>query len=97
MIDQPQGFALNEPTRKLGALVAEGGFMHDGDPLTTWQASNVIVIRGNRGDLRPDKEKSPEKIDGIVAEIMALGRALLEDARPDSPYEDEDYGMEAVG
>jgi phage terminase large subunit-like protein len=97
MIDQPQGFALNEPTRKLGALVAEGGFLHDGDPLTTWQASNVIVIRGNRGDLRPDKEKSPEKIDGIVAEIMALGRALLEDARPDSPYEDEDYGMEAVG
>jgi phage terminase large subunit-like protein len=97
MIDQPQGFALNEPTRKLGALVAEGGFLHDGDPLTTWQASNVIVIRGNRGDLRPDKEKSPEKIDGIVAEIMALGRALLEEARPDSPYENEDYGMEAVG
>jgi phage terminase large subunit-like protein len=97
MIDQPQGFALNEPTRKLGSLVAEGDLRHDGDPLTTWQASNVVVIRGTRGDLRPDKEKSPEKIDGIVATIMALGRALLDEAAADSPYEDEDYGMEAAG
>lgn len=77
MIDQMQGFALNEATRKLGTLLKAGGYGHDGDPVTTWQASNLVVTKGGRGDIRPDKEKSGDKIDGMVAQIMALGRAML--------------------
>jgi phage terminase large subunit-like protein len=87
MIDQPQGYNLNEPTRKLEALLRAGQYWHDGDPVTTWQASNLVVTRGARGEIRPDKEKSGDKIDGIVASIMALGRAMLAIEEPPSVYE----------
>lgn len=96
MIDQAQGFALNEATRKMGALVKAGTFEHDGDPVTTWQASNVITTKGNRGDVRPDKDKSADKIDGIVAAIMALGRAMLEQPKKKSRYSDPNARVEAV-
>jgi len=96
MIDQQQGFALNEPTRKMGALVKGGTFEHEGDPVTTWQASNVVTTKGNRGDVRPDKEKSADKIDGIVAAIMALGRAMLEAPKKKSRYMQPGARMEAV-
>lgn len=87
MIDQPQGYALNEPTRKLAALLQAGGYWHDGHPLDAWQASNVVVTKGTRGEIRPDKEKSGDKIDGMVARIMALGRAMLTPAEEPSVYE----------
>lgn len=87
LIDQPQGFSLNEPTRKLEALLRAGTFWHAGDQVTTWQASNLVVTRGARGEIRPDKDKSNEKIDGMVAIIMALGRAMLAVDDPPSVYE----------
>jgi len=97
LIDQPQGFGLNEATRKLGAVLQAGTYWHDGTALDAWQASNLVVTTSPRGEIRPDKEKSADKIDGMVARIMALGRAALsggEDAG--SSYEDPDYALEAV-
>ena len=96
LVDTPQGFYLNEATRKLEALVRAGTFLHDGDPITNWQASNVIVTRGTRGDIRPDKEKSGDKIDGIVAIIMALGRAALDAPKKQSRYSQPGATIEAV-
>lgn len=97
MIDQPQGFALNEPTRKLGALLKAGGYGHDGHPMDTWQASNLVVTKGTRGEIRPDKEKSAEKIDGLVAKIMALGRAVVSKPKKASRYTQPGARVEAVG
>lgn len=88
MIDQPQGFALNEATRKLGALLQAGGYWHDGQEIDAWQAANLVVTKGARGDIRPDKEKSAEKIDGMVSRIMSLGRAMLAEDT-ESKYERE--------
>jgi phage terminase large subunit-like protein len=87
---------VNEATRKLAALVKAGQFGHDGDPVTTWQASNVIVTKGTRGEERPDKEKSGDKIDGIVALIMALGRAMLVTPKKVSRYAQPGASVEAV-
>jgi phage terminase large subunit-like protein len=75
-----QGFqSMAAPTDELGRLVNRGEFHHGGNRLVRWAAGNVYVQQGPAGTVKPDKQKSSDKIDPIVAAIMALGRAM---ARP---------------
>lgn len=74
-----QGFAsMAGPTKELLRLIAAGELAHGGHPVLRWMASNVAVKQDAAGNLKPDREKSGEKIDGIVALVMALGRALVQ-------------------
>jgi phage terminase large subunit-like protein len=50
---------------------------HGGHPVLRWMADNVSVKQDPAGNLKPDKAKSTGRIDGIVATIMALGRAIV--------------------
>ncbi len=76
-----QGFKdKTAPTKELEKLVVSGKLRHGGHPVLRWMVSNVAVELDAAGNLKPSKKKSTERIDGIVAAIMALGRALL---RPD--------------
>jgi len=64
----------------LGLIAEDGGMKkqwlaHGGNPVLTWMAHNVVIRQDPSGNVKPDKEKSTEKIDGIVASIMALDRA----------------------
>ena len=52
---------------------------HGNKPVLAWNAANVTVRRDPSGNEKPDKDRSRERIDGIVAVIMALRRALLGD------------------
>jgi len=71
-----QGYAsMSAPTKELEKLILAGQLAHGGNPVLTWMADNVIVTRDAAGNIKPDKAKSREKIDGIVALIMALDRA----------------------
>ena len=71
-----QGFAsMSAPSKEFEKLVLSGKLAHGGDPALTWMADNVVVRHDPAGNIKPDKEKSVEKIDGIVATIMALDRA----------------------
>lgn len=45
---------------------------HGGHPVLRWMADNVTVTSDSNGNIKPDKKKSTEKIDGIVALVMAL-------------------------
>jgi phage terminase large subunit-like protein len=100
-----QGFAsMAAPTKEFDKLLREGVLRHGNHPVLTWMAGNVAVIQDPAGNLKPDKNKSSEKIDGIVAGIMALGRAMVAPAAivpavfvlPDhnaieaDPFDDED-------
>jgi phage terminase large subunit-like protein len=68
-----QGFAsMFAPTKRLKELVLTGELAHDGNAVLRWMASNVIVQTDPAGNVKPDKSKSREKIDGIVALIMAV-------------------------
>lgn len=78
---------LNEPTKALESLVMGRRIRHGGHPVLTWMASNVAIERDASGNYRPSKKKSTEKIDGIVAAIMALSRAMGSQPGP-SYYED---------
>lgn len=78
MIEFGQGFlSMGSPTAEFQRLVVSRTLQHGGHPILRWNASNVAVRQDPAGSLKPDKEKSGERIDGIVAAIMALGRAVL--------------------
>lgn len=72
-----QGFKdMSPPTKELYNLVLEKRIAHGGNPVLWWMMDNVVVRKDPAGNLKPDKEKSTEKIDGVVAMIMALDRAI---------------------
>jgi phage terminase large subunit-like protein len=69
-----QGYgSMSSPTAALEAAVVGGKLLHGGHPVLSWQASNVAVQSDHQGNKKPSKAKSTERIDGIVALIMALG------------------------
>lgn len=73
-----QGFAsMSAPTKELLTLVLGQNIRHGGNPVLRWCARNVVVSQDPAGNLKPNKAKSTEKIDGMVALIMALGRAIV--------------------
>lgn len=78
MVAMRQGYAsLSEPAKEFERLVVSRKLYHGGHPILRWMASNVAKTEDPAGNIKPDKGKSREKIDGIVAAIMALGRAGL--------------------
>jgi len=80
MVPFGQGFAsMSAPTKELEKLVLGGKIAHGGNPVLRWMASNVSVEMDAAGNLKPSKKKSTEKIDGIVALVMAIGRAISSD------------------
>jgi len=82
-----QGFySMAAPTLQFELLVNKRRFRHNGNPVLRWMATNVAVVQDSAGCLKPCKKRSAEKIDGIVAAIMALGR--LTQAEQESSYED---------
>lgn len=69
-----QGFAsMSAPTKELERLVLAGEMEHGNHPVARWNAGNVAVQEDPAGNIKPSKEKSMQKIDGIVAEVMGIG------------------------
>jgi phage terminase large subunit-like protein len=77
MIPFGQGFAsMAAPTKELMTLVLSKRIRHGGNPVLRWMANNMVVRQDPAGNMKPDKGKSTEKIDGMVALIMAIDRAM---------------------
>jgi phage terminase large subunit-like protein len=68
--------------KELEAALGAGRFHHDGHPILTWCISNVVGknMSGNDDVVRPIKEGEDSKIDGAVALIMSIGRAMTADS-----------------
>jgi phage terminase large subunit-like protein len=82
-----QGFAsMSPPMKELGKLIAGKRLAHGNNPVLTWMADNLVTREDAAGNIKPDKEKSREKIDGMTALIMALDRATRHISRS-SVYE----------
>lgn len=81
MVPVGQGFqSMAAPTKEWEKLILGKRIAHNGNPVAKWMMSNVAVRQDPAGNLKPDKAKSTEKIDGIVAGIMALGRAMVSES-----------------
>ena len=73
---RPTVLNFSEPMKTLEALVLQKKLTHDGDPALTWMASNVVAHLDVKDNIYPRKERAENKIDGIVALIMAISRAI---------------------
>lgn len=78
---------FSAPMKELAALVLQGRLHHDGCPVLAWMVSNVVCHLDAKDNIYPRKERPENKIDGVVAAIMALGRVMAEQDGP-SVYED---------
>jgi len=72
-----QGFKdMSPPTKELMKLTLEQKLAHGGHPVLRWMMDNIFIRRDPAGNIKPDKEKSTEKIDGAIATIIGLDRAI---------------------
>lgn len=78
MVEFRQGFiSMSEPSKSFEARIVSKKVRHGGDPVLAWNVGNAVTKRDPSGNIKPDKEKAKDKIDGLVAAIMACGRADL--------------------
>lgn len=84
-----QGYgSMSAPTKEFEKLVLTGKIEHFGNPVLRWMLASTLVKTDPAGNIKPDKEKSTQKIDGIVAAIMALGEWMTAQANDENnPYE----------
>ncbi len=84
-----QGFKdMSPPTKELMKLVLEKRIAHGGHPVLRWMMDNIYIRTDPAGNIKADKEKSTEKIDGAIAMIMALDRAIrCENDNAESVYD----------
>ena len=81
MVEFRQGFvSMSEPCKDFEARVVSRRLRHGGNPVLAWNVGNAVVRKDPAGNIKPDKERAKEKIDGLVAAIMANGRAVLQEA-----------------
>ena len=91
MVPIGMGFKDMSPGMKeLYKLLLEGKIIHGGNPVLRWMAGNVVAEVDAAENIKPSKKKSTEKIDGIVAWIMALDRAIRNENQG-SVYDDPDH------
>lgn len=78
MVKTPQTMTrLSGPSKEIERLLGARQLVHGGHPILRWMADNVVVKTDDDGRIKPDKKKSTEKIDGIVALVMAIGEAMV--------------------
>ncbi len=87
-----QGYAsLSAPTKELETLYIRGDLAHEAHPVLRWMASNVAIERDAAGNIKPSRKDPNEKIDGIVALIMAINQWIPEkDGEVGSIYDRRD-------
>ena len=84
MVEFRQGrLSMSEPCKKLEALVAESKISHNGNPILRWMASNCWVEEDNAGMIKIEKAKSSDRVDGMVALAMCIGRWMKTGTTPD--------------
>ena len=84
-----QGFSsMSAPTKEFYRLLMEGQIIHGGHPVLRWMAGNVVIETDPAGNIKVTKAKSKEKIDGIVAAIMALDRCIRQEGQSGSVYDE---------
>ena len=77
-----QGFiSMSSPTKELERLVKDAQLKHDGNPVTRWMMGNILLKSDPAGNIKIDKAKSGDKVDGPVSIVMALGTAMQDAAK----------------
>ena len=96
MVTVRQGYAsLSPPMKQLSRLLLQGTaaqplVRHGGNPVMRWMVDNIAVAMDPAGNVKPDRARSADKIDGVAALVTALSRAMVTGKPRRSAYEDPD-------
>jgi phage terminase large subunit-like protein len=72
-----QGFvSMSPPTKEVERLVLQGKIRHGNNPVMRWMMDNVMIVTDAAGNIKIDKKKSRQKVDGVIAGVMATDRAV---------------------
>jgi phage terminase large subunit-like protein len=85
---RPTVLNFSEPMKEMEALVLSRRLHHNGNPAMRWMVSNVVCHRDAKDNIYPRKQRPENKIDGVIAALMALNRALLVPEDAGSVYEE---------
>ena len=95
LVQMGQGFvSMSGPAKELERMVRRRRLHYGEQPVMRWMGHNVVVTEDPAGNIKPDKAKAREKIDGVVALVMALDRSMRHGGPKRSIYEDR--GIEMV-
>lgn len=67
---------MSAPSKEFERLVTSGQLEHFDNPVMRWMLRNVVIITDTNENIKPDKKRSREKIDGIIAAITAIGEYI---------------------
>lgn len=67
---------MNDPLKQLEKAILDKKLVHDGSTLLRWQCQNMSIEQDGNGNIKPSKKRSVDKIDSMVAVVMAMGRAV---------------------
>lgn len=81
------GKSYSEPCKKFEAEIAKRAIRHNGSPVMRWQVSNAVTKMDINENIMPDKQKSSDKIDGVVSSVMAYGVYIVDRMENPNPYE----------
>ena len=84
---RPNALNFSEPMKELESLTLQNRIHYNDDPIFTWMLSNVVAHYDKKDNIYPNKEREENKIDGPVALIMALNRAIKAEILGPSVYE----------
>ena len=88
-----QGYKdMSPPSREFYEQLMKGNMIHGGNPVLKWMCGNVVIEQDPAGNIKPTKSKSADKIDGVVAAIMALDRCVRHEMTG-SVYDDPGRGL----
>lgn len=86
-----QGFAsMSAPAKELERALLDRCVRHGNHPVLTWNAGNVAVKQDAAGNVKPAKDKSTDRIDGIVALIMGIAGCMRHQGEARSVYEERE-------
>jgi phage terminase large subunit-like protein len=82
MVSTGMGYAsLSAPTKTLEEWALAGRLRHGGHPVLAWCVQNVVLEQDAAGNIKPSKARSKDRIDGVVALILAISRAMLRERK----------------
>jgi phage terminase large subunit-like protein len=89
IVEFGQGYrSMSPPTKELMNLVLSKKIHHGGNPVLRWNVDNLVIEQDAAENIKPNKAKSTQRIDGAVAMIMSIDRAIKHNEPPRSVYED---------
>jgi phage terminase large subunit-like protein len=92
MIEFRQGArSFHEPMRRFEGMMLDREINHGNHPAMTWMANNMVVRYDANMNMAPDKKSAKDRIDGVVAYLMALGRAIQKENLPEPSIEVWDW------